>query len=121
VVVALRDANPSPWQFAVGKLSAETRSTLTFIHNLLVPFRLSAEVSKNRRRRVPFSDLDGGNCTSYIMDMGSIGWQEILLILVIVLLLFGAKRLPEIGRAIGKGIKEFKEGLREIDKDEEKK
>jgi len=55
------------------------------------------------------------------MDMGSIGWQEILLILVIVLLLFGAKRLPEIGRAIGKGIKEFKEGLREIDKDEEKK
>ncbi len=53
--------------------------------------------------------------------MGSIGWQEILLILVIVLLLFGAKRLPEVGRAIGKGIREFKQGLSEIEKDEEKK
>ncbi|MHA2600945.1 MAG: twin-arginine translocase TatA/TatE family subunit [Candidatus Thorarchaeota archaeon SMTZ1-83] len=53
--------------------------------------------------------------------MGSIGWQEILLILIIVLLLFGAKRLPEVGKAIGKGIREFKQGLREIEKDEEKK
>jgi sec-independent protein translocase protein TatA len=65
--------------------------------------------------------LDEGWTSSYILIMGSIGWQEILLVLVIVLLLFGAKRLPEIGRAIGKGIKEFKQGLREIDKDEEKK
>lgn len=53
--------------------------------------------------------------------MGSIGWQEILLILLLALLLFGAKRLPEVGRAIGKGIREFKEGMRGIDKDEDEK
>jgi len=45
---------------------------------------------------------------------GSIGLQEILLILLIALLLFGAKRLPEIGRGLGKGIREFKRTSREI-------
>ena len=55
------------------------------------------------------------------VDMGSIGWQEILLILLLALLLFGAKRLPEVGRAIGKGIREFKEGMRGMDKDEDEK
>lgn len=46
----------------------------------------------------------------------NIGWQEILLILLIALLLFGAKRIPELARGLGKGIKEFKKGLSEIDK-----
>ena len=45
---------------------------------------------------------------------GSIGVQEILLILLIVLLLFGAKKLPEVGRGLGKGIREFKKSMREI-------
>jgi len=45
---------------------------------------------------------------------GSIGFQEILLILLIGLLLFGAKRLPEIGRGLGKGIREFKRASREL-------
>ncbi len=45
---------------------------------------------------------------------GSIGIQEILLILLIALLLFGAKRLPEIGRGLGKGIREFKRASRDI-------
>jgi sec-independent protein translocase protein TatA len=45
---------------------------------------------------------------------GSIGIQEILLILLIALLLFGAKRLPEIGRGLGKGIREFKKASRDI-------
>ncbi len=39
---------------------------------------------------------------------GNLGFGEILLILVVVLLLFGAKRLPEVGSSIGKGIREFK-------------
>ena len=42
---------------------------------------------------------------------GNLGFPEILLILVVVLLLFGAKRLPEIGASIGKGIREFKRSL----------
>jgi sec-independent protein translocase protein TatA len=47
-----------------------------------------------------------------------IGLQELLVILLICLLLFGARRLPEIGRALGKTIKEFKRGLKEIDTEE---
>ncbi|MCK4940594.1 twin-arginine translocase TatA/TatE family subunit [candidate division WOR-3 bacterium] len=46
----------------------------------------------------------------------NVGWQEILLILLIALLLFGAKRIPELARGMGKGIKEFRKGLSEIDK-----
>ena len=42
--------------------------------------------------------------------MGNIGLGELLVILVIVLILFGAKRLPEIGKALGRGIREFKKG-----------
>jgi sec-independent protein translocase protein TatA len=44
----------------------------------------------------------------------NIGFSEILLILVVVLLLFGAKRLPEVGSSIGKGIREFKRSLFDI-------
>ena len=43
--------------------------------------------------------------------MGNLGMWEILLILLVVLLLFGAKRLPEVGSSIGKGIREFKRSL----------
>lgn len=48
------------------------------------------------------------------MGMG-LGMWEILLIFLVVLLLFGAKRLPEIGSSLGKGIREFKGSLREIE------
>ena len=50
---------------------------------------------------------------------GQIGMQEIILILFILLLLFGAKRLPELGQSLGKGIREFKRGLNEIKEDME--
>ena len=50
------------------------------------------------------------------MNFGNLGFMEILLILVAVLLLFGAKRLPEIGASFGKSIKEFKRGLSDADK-----
>lgn len=45
---------------------------------------------------------------------GTIGMQEVVLILFILLLLFGAKRLPELGQSLGKGIREFKRGISEI-------
>jgi sec-independent protein translocase protein TatA len=41
--------------------------------------------------------------------MGGIGVPELLIILVIIILIFGANRLPEIGKGIGKGIRNFKE------------
>lgn len=40
--------------------------------------------------------------------MPSLGWQELVIILVIVVIIFGVGKLPEIGGALGKGIKEFK-------------
>jgi sec-independent protein translocase protein TatA len=56
--------------------------------------------------------------------MFGIGWQEILLIALIVLLLFGAKKIPEVMRSVGKGIRELKKGMKDIEsevKDEGKK
>jgi sec-independent protein translocase protein TatA len=43
--------------------------------------------------------------------VGNLGFTEILIILLVVLLLFGAKRLPEMGASIGKGLREFKRSL----------
>ena len=43
--------------------------------------------------------------------MGNLGFSEIMVILLVVLLLFGAKRLPEVGSSIGKGIREFKRSI----------
>ncbi len=57
---------------------------------------------------------------------GSIGPKEILLILLIIVIIFGAKRLPELGRAMGEGIKNFKKSIsskeekKETEKPEEK-
>lgn len=50
------------------------------------------------------------------MNFGNLGFMEILLILVVVLLLFGARRLPEIGASFGKSIKEFKKGISDVDR-----
>lgn len=50
--------------------------------------------------------------------MFGLGIWELLLILLIVLLFFGAKRLPEIGSSLGRGIREFKESIEEIDEDD---
>ena len=50
------------------------------------------------------------------MNFGNMGFMEILLILVVVLLLFGAKRLPEIGASMGKGIREFKKSITDVDR-----
>ena len=47
--------------------------------------------------------------------MGQIGLPELILILLVALLLFGAKRLPEIGSALGKAIKEFRKAARDVD------
>ncbi len=51
------------------------------------------------------------------MGIGGLGMGEMILIFLVVLLLFGAKRLPEIGRSLGKGIREFKSSVKEIEKE----
>jgi sec-independent protein translocase protein TatA len=46
--------------------------------------------------------------------VGPIGTQELIIVLVIALVIFGPKRLPELGRSLGKGIKEFKKSTNEL-------
>ena len=46
-----------------------------------------------------------------------IGMQEIIVIALIVLLLFGGKKIPELMKGLGKGVKSFKDGMKEIDDD----
>ena len=52
--------------------------------------------------------------------MFGIGFSELLVILVICLLLFGASRLPEIGKSLGEGIREFKKAVKDSSEDPSK-
>ena len=47
--------------------------------------------------------------------IGGIGMQEILLIALVVLLFFGGKKIPELMKGIGKGIRSFKEGIHDVE------
>ena len=55
-----------------------------------------------------------GLATQNILLFG-LGMQEILVIALIVLLLFGGKKIPELMKGLGKGVKSFKEGMNEIE------
>ena len=54
--------------------------------------------------------------TKSLMFIGNLGTGELILIALVVLLFFGAKRIPELMRGMGKGVKSFKEGLNDIEK-----
>jgi sec-independent protein translocase protein TatA len=51
------------------------------------------------------------------MGIGNLGFGELMVILVIVLVLFGARKVPEIGASIGKGIREFKRNISDVERD----
>lgn len=53
--------------------------------------------------------------TSSILFM--IGWPQIVLIVVVVLILFGGKKLPELMKGLGKGMKEFKDATKDLGED----
>ena len=50
--------------------------------------------------------------------IGPLGLPEILVILAIILLLFGGRKIPELARGLGEGIRNFRSGMKEEDKDE---
>ena len=49
---------------------------------------------------------------------GNLGFTEIVVLMLVLLLVFGARRIPEIGASIGQGIKEFKRSLKDVTEDE---
>jgi len=55
---------------------------------------------------------------SMLALIGPLGLPELLIVLVIVVLIFGANRLPQLGKGLGQSIRNFKGGLREGDKEE---
>ena len=52
-----------------------------------------------------------------LLFLGNLGTGEIIIIAIVVLLLFGGKKIPELMRGIGKGIKSFKEGVKGLEDD----
>ena len=57
------------------------------------------------------------NYMKSLLFLGNIGTGEIILIALVVLLLWGGKKIPELMKGLGKGVKSFKEGMNEIEKD----
>lgn len=50
-----------------------------------------------------------------LLFIGGVGFQEILLITLVVLLFFGGKKIPELMKGLGKGVKSFKDGMKDVD------
>ncbi|MDR0970364.1 MAG: twin-arginine translocase TatA/TatE family subunit [Lentimicrobiaceae bacterium] len=52
-----------------------------------------------------------------LLFLGSIGYQEIIIVALVILLFFGGKKIPELMRGMGKGVKSFKDGMNGVEKD----
>lgn len=61
------------------------------------------------------------NCSIILGFLGGLGAGEIFLIILVILLIFGGKKIPELARGLGKGIREFKNASSGIDEEEKKK
>lgn len=54
---------------------------------------------------------------NHLLFIGGVGIQEVLLIALVVLLFFGGKKIPELMKGIGRGVRSFKEGMNEVEKE----
>lgn len=54
---------------------------------------------------------------NHLLFIGGLGMQEVLLIALVVLLFFGGKKIPELMKGLGKGVRSFKEGMNNIEKE----
>ena len=54
---------------------------------------------------------------NHLLFLGNLGTSEIIIIAILVLLLFGGKKIPELMKGIGKGVSQFKRGLKEVEDD----
>ena len=55
--------------------------------------------------------------TNQLLFLGSLGSQEIIIIALVILLLFGGKKIPELMRGLGKGVSQFKKGMKDIEEE----
>ncbi len=61
--------------------------------------------------------MKGYNRMNTLLFLNNIGTTEVIIIAVLILLLFGGKKIPELMRGLGKGVKSFKEGMKDVEKD----
>ena len=54
---------------------------------------------------------------AHLLFIGGLGMQEVLLIALVMLLFFGGKKIPELMKGLGKGVRSFKEGMNNIEKE----
>ena len=54
---------------------------------------------------------------NHFLFLGNLGTGEIIIIALVVLLLFGGRKIPELMRGLGKGVKSFKDGMKDIEKE----
>lgn len=66
---------------------------------------------------MPLVNLNKKFYMKSLLFLGNIGTGEIVLIALVVLLLWGGKKIPELMKGLGKGVKSFKDGMHEIEKD----
>lgn len=55
---------------------------------------------------------------NHLLFLGNLGWGELLIIALVVLLVFGGKKIPELMKGLGNGVRSFKEGMNTPDKEE---
>ena len=55
---------------------------------------------------------------NHLLFLGNLGWGELLIIALVVLLVFGGKKIPELMKGLGKGVRSFNEGMNGPDKEE---
>lgn len=67
-----------------------------------------------------FADNETNTDMSNFLFLQNIGAGEIIIIALVVLLLFGGKKIPELMRGIGKGVRSFKDGMNEVEKEIDK-
>ena len=55
---------------------------------------------------------------NHLLFIGNLGWGELIIIALVVLLLFGGKKIPELMKGLGKGVRSFKEGMNSPEQEE---